>query len=189
MQEWREMAPVLAELLLHPSCACGAIRRFGASIEFGPTPEELRISFRIDGAIGRLRLPEGGSALRTDGLWQHSCFEAFVRSDAGNSYHEFNFAPSGDWAAYRFASRREGQESPAMPAPRTEFRRTSDAFELNAAIALAGIPDLAQAQVLQAGLAAVIEDQDGGLSYWALAHRAAQPDFHDPGTIALRVAR
>jgi len=189
MQECREMAPVSAELLPHPSCACDAIRRFDAALEFRSAPDELRISFRIDGAIGRLRLPERGSALRTDGLWHHSCFEAFVRSNAGDSYHEFNFAPSGDWAAYRFASRREGRQSPALPAPRTEVRRAVDVFELNAAIAIAGIPDLAQAQVLQAGLAAVIEDQDAGLSYWSVAHPAAQPDFHDPGTFALRVAR
>jgi len=183
------MAPLSAELLPHPSSACSAIHRFGASIECDPSADELRISFRIDGAIGRLRLPECGSVLRADGLWQHSCFEAFVRSDAGDSYHEFNFAPSGAWAAYRFASRREGRQSPALSAPRTEFRRTADVFELNAAIALVGIPDLAQATVLQAGLAAVIEDLDGGLSYWALAHRAAQPDFHDPGTFVLRVTR
>lgn len=189
MQEWREMAPVSAELLPHPSTACGAIRRFHGAIELGSSRDELRISFRIDGAIGQLRLPERGSALRTDGLWQHSCFEAFLRSDADDSYHEFNFAPSGDWAAYRFASRREGRESPALPAPHLEFRRLEEVFELNAAIALSGIADLAEAQGLQAGLAAVIEDQDGRLSYWALAHRSAQPDFHDAATFGLRVTQ
>jgi hypothetical protein len=189
MQEWREMAPVSAELLPHPSSACGAISRLNAAIEFGSVPGELRISFRIDGEIGQLRLPERGSALRTDGLWQHSCFEAFLRSDAGDTYHEFNFAPSGDWAAYRFASRRAGRQSPAMPAPRLEFRRAADVFELNATIALSGIPDFAEARVLQAGLAAVIEDRDGGLSYWAIAHRSTQPDFHDADTFGLRVTR
>lgn len=183
------MAPVSAELLPHSSSACGAIRGFHGAIEYGSSPGELRISFRIDGAIGQLRLPQRGSALRADGLWQHSCFEAFVRSDASDSYHEFNFAPSGDWAAYRFASRREGRQSPALPAPTMEFRRAVDVFELNSTIALSGIPDLAEAQALQAGLAAVIEDQNGGLSYWALAHRAAQPDFHDPETFWLRVTR
>jgi hypothetical protein len=189
MQEWREMPPASAELLPHPASPCGVIRRFTASIEIAAPPDELRMSFRIDGAIGRLRLPEPGTALRVDCLWHHSCFEAFLRADASDSYHEFNLAPSRDWAAYRFASRREGRQSPAMPAPRTEIRRAADAFELIAAIALAGIPELAQARVLQAGFAAVIEDQDGGLSYWALAHRAAQPDFHDSGTFALRVTR
>ena len=183
------MPPASAELLPHPASACGAIRRFGASVEFAAPPDTLRISFRIEGVIERLRLPGPGSALRMDGLWHHSCFEAFVRSDAGDSYHEFNFAPSGDWAAYRFASRREGRQSPGMAAPRMEFRRAADTFELNTAIALADLPDLAQARTLQAGLTAVIEDSDGRLSYWAFAHRAAQPDFHDPGTFTLRVMR
>jgi hypothetical protein len=189
MQEWREMPPASAELLPHPASACEAIRRFGASVEFAAPPDELRMSFRIEGAIERLRLPEPGSALRMDGLWHHSCFEAFFGTDADDSYHEFNFAPSGDWAAYRFAARRVGRQSPGMPAPRMEFRRTADSFELNTAIALAALPDLAQARTLQAGLAAVIEDANGQLSYWALAHRAAQPDFHDPGTFTLRVMR
>jgi hypothetical protein len=189
MQEWREMPSPPVELLPHPASACDAIRRFRASAEFGAAPDELRLSFSIEGEIGRLRLPEAGSALRRDGLWHHSCFEAFLRADANDSYHEFNFSPDGDWAAYRFAVRREGRQSPDMPVPRTEFRRTADAFELKAAIALGEIPDLAQARDLQAGLAAVIEDRGGRLSYWALAHPGAQPDFHDPGTFRLRVKR
>jgi hypothetical protein len=189
MQQWREMPPASAELLPHPASPCGAIRRFDAAIEIAAPPDELRISFRIDGAIERLRLPESGSVLRTDGLWHHSCFEAFLKTDASDAYHEFNFAPSGDWAAYRFAARREGRQSPAMPAPRTEFRRTAEVFELNAGIPLAALPDLAQSRVFEAGIAAVIEEQDGRLTYWALAHRAAQPDFHDPGTFRLRVTR
>ncbi len=117
------MPPASAELLPHPASACDAIRRFGASVEFAAPPDELRMSFRIEGAIERLRLPGPGSALRADGLWHHSCFEAFLGTDADDSYHEFNFAPSGDWAAYRFAARREGRQSPGMPAPRMEFRR------------------------------------------------------------------
>lgn len=178
-----------AELLPHPANPCGAIRRFTASMEIAAPPDELRISFQIDGAIERLRLSGPGTALRTDGLWQHSCFEAFLRADASDSYHEFNFAPSGDWAAYRFAARREGRQSPAMPAPRMEFHRAAEVCELNAGISLAALRDLAEARVLETGFAAVIEDEDGQLSYWALAHRAAQADFHDPGTFTLRVTR
>ena len=30
------------------------------------------------------------------------------------------------------------------------------------------------------GLSAVVETTDGTLSYWALAHPRAQPDFHHP---------
>jgi hypothetical protein len=40
---------------------------------------------------------------------------------------------------------------------------------------------------IAAGLAAVIEDRDGALSWWALSHRAAAPDFHDPATFTMRL--
>lgn len=75
-----------------------------------------------------------------------------------------------------------------MPAPRIEFRRSADACDMSAAISLAAIPELARATELHAGLAAVIEDENGRLSWWALAHRGAHPDFHEPATFALRVA-
>ena len=34
------------------------------------------------------------------------------------------------------------------------------------------------------GLAAVIEEQSGAKSYWAIAHPADKPDFHDPACFA-----
>ena len=37
-------------------------------------------------------------------------------------------------------------------------------------------------------LAAVIEDENGGLSYWALRHPPGKPDFHHPNGFALEVA-
>ncbi len=49
------------------------------------------------------------------------------------------------------------------------------------------LPELGGRATLHAGLGAVIEDARGMLSYWALAHRAAQPDFHDPRTFRLRL--
>jgi hypothetical protein len=189
MQEWREMPAAAAELLPHAASTRGGIRSIRASARIAAPRGELRISFRVDGAIDRLQLPKPGTVLRTDGLWQHSCFEAFLRADASESYHEFNFAPSGEWAAYRFASRREGRQSPAMPALEIEFRRAAEFCELDVAVPLATLPDLAQAPTLQAGLAAVIEDPEGRLSYWALAHRGATPDFHDPATFILRMTR
>ena len=38
------------------------------------------------------------------------------------------------------------------------------------------------------GLSAVLEEQDGTKSYWALAHPVAdKPDFHDPGCFVARL--
>ena len=137
------------------------------------TPGALRISFRIDGEIGRLRLPAAAMALRADGLWQHSCLEAFLRADGADSYHEFNFSPSGAWAAYRFAGRRAGRTSPVMTAPAMQIERTAGSFGLSAVLPLAELPDLARASTIHAGIAAVIEDEHGTLSYWALDARLA----------------
>ncbi len=38
---------------------------------------------------------------------------------------------------------------------------------------------------LELALSAVIEQRDGGLSYWALRHAPGQPDFHHPDGFAL----
>ena len=181
------MTALSGELRPHPTSPCDAIRLFVGEIEPVALLKELRIRYRIDGEIGRLRLPATGIARRSDGLWQHSCFEAFLRADASDSYYEFNIAPSGDWAAYRFGGRRSDRVSPDVPAPRIEFRQFPDACELSAVIAIAALPELSPASVFRAGLSAVIESENGSLSWWALAHAGEKPDFHDPSTFVLQV--
>lgn len=175
---------VCQKLVLHPASRCAAVRGVEVAIA-RDAPGALGISFRIAGEIGRLRLPAAAAALRADGLWQHGCLEAFLRADGADSYHEFNFSPSGAWAAYRFAGRRAGRTSPVMTAPAIQTERTDGSFSLNTLIPIAALPDLARASAIHAGIAAVIEDERGALSYWALAHAAPEPDFHDPATFTL----
>ena len=177
-----------AELVAHPSSPCAAIRRLEARFETAKLPDELEIRFQMDGDIGRIRLPPAELARRRDGLWQHTCFEVFLRPDGSDSYHEFNFAPSGDWAAYRFAGRRSDSTAPELSAPRIECRRLPDGCTLSAQIAIAALPELARAASIDAGFTAVIETSDGARSYWALAHGGDKPDFHDPATFTLRVS-
>jgi hypothetical protein len=177
-----------AELRAHPRHPCDAIRRFDVALETQALPATLRVRFRIEGDVDRLRLPPPSPARRCDGLWQHSCLEAFLRPDESDSYHEFNFAPSGDWAAYRFGGRRSERSSPELPAPPVRAARHADSFELTADIAIAAFPELARARAIQAGVAAVIETTAGDLSYWALTHGGAKPDFHDPATFLISVA-
>jgi hypothetical protein len=76
-----------------------------------------------------------------------------------------------------------------MAVPRIEFHRHADACALTATLPLAGLPELAAAPALHAGLSAVIESADGALSYWALAHGGDRPDFHDPASFTMRIAR
>lgn len=117
----------------------------------------------------------------TDGLWQHSCAELFIALPGAPAYLEYNFAPSGQWAAYAFSAYRQRQEVP-LPAPRIQCRRTAAELLLEAVLPVADLPaPFAQAAQWQLGLTAVVESTAGALSYWALHHPGERPDFHHRG--------
>ena len=121
---------------------------------------------------------------RADELWRTTCFEAFLRPTGAQSYREWNFAPSGNWAAYDFTAPREGMVRAEVGAP--PYIRMEDNFTwwtLGATIAADA------AQTWQLGLSAVLEEHDGTKSYWALAHPPGDtPDFHHPDCFAAQLA-
>lgn len=146
----------------------------------------LVLSYRVTCPPTDLRLPASQPPGPADGLWQHTCCEAFV-AEAGTAYREFNFSPSGQWAAYRFTGYRERDAvSPPGAEPQLSFTPLADGFELRATLPAALLPP---GNALQLGLTAVIEAADGNKSYWALAHCAAQPDFHVRQSFALTLKR
>lgn len=144
-------------------------------VELSRSPGRLALLYVVSGEIGGLSIPAPAPApaARTDGLWQHTCFEAFFRVPGDDSYGEVNIAPSGAWAAYGFESYRAGMIPADMAALRSVTRRTERVFTLETQVEVPPGP-------LRLGLSAVIEEQDGRKSYWALAHPAAKPDFHHP---------
>jgi hypothetical protein len=143
-----------------------------------PTPALLTLHYRLDGDLEAIRIPEPRSPVRTDGLWQHTCVEAFIGLSRGNSYWEYNFSPSGAWAAYQFSGYREGM-APLMKgaAPVISTRETPGSLAVSVAVDLSWI-SRATAAELVLGVAAVIETRERSLSYWALKHPAGKPDFH-----------
>ena len=74
-----------------------------------------------------------------------------------------------------------------MPAPSIFFQHAAGDCELTANIPVAALTELARASVVRVGLSAVVESEDGSLSWWALTHAGDKPDFHDPSTFAIRV--
>lgn len=149
----------------------------------------LRFTYRAVGDMGKLIIPAQSAARRADRLWEHTCFEAFLRAGIESAYYEFNFSPSGEWAVYAFRGYREA--APALDdgaAPEIVVRRYSDRLELDAVVRLDRLPALGGASLLRIGLSAVIEASDGALSYWALKHPAAKPDFHHADSFALELA-
>jgi hypothetical protein len=167
-----------AALERHPATACAALR--GIEVSLTRQPDGLRLAYVLDGAIERLRIPPPRQARSAEKLWQHTCCELFVARDGAPGYREFNFSHSGEWAAYAFAGYRQGAPL-AVADPRISVRRTPARLELAAAIVL---EDRGK---LRLGLAAVIEDESGALSYWALRHAPGKPDFHHAHAFALEL--
>ncbi len=148
----------------------------------------LVLRYVVSGNIGELVLPAVAAPARTDELWRHTCFEAFVRPPLGEAYYEFNFAPSTQWAAYRFDSYRMGMRAASeISAPLIAVERGGDRFTLQAALQWDRSSALGSAATWRLGLSAVLEETDGGKSYWALAHPFKKPDFHHADCFALEL--
>ena len=148
----------------------------------------LLVSYIVTGTMSDIAMPRVMATARTDDLWRHTCFEAFVRIGSDPSYYEFNFAPSTQWAAYRFSSYRNGIAAAEIGAPSIEVQSNSDRATVKVSLALDRLPDLSRDSSWRLGLSAVIEDQGGGMSYWALAHPPGKPDFHHADCFALELS-
>lgn len=141
----------------------------------------LRLRWRIEGAVELVLPPLAGKG-RADGLWEKTCFEMFVAHGLG--YAEYNFSPSERWAAYDFTGYREGMTQRAMPRDPVCTMRGGNGGNLaifDAEVPLAGLPPLPW----RVGLSAVIVEEGGQKSFWALDHAPGRPDFHHDTCFAL----
>lgn len=166
-------------LLPHPAMPPRSIAAVSCTLQRNGADFALRYAIR--GRLGALLLPPPAKPARTDALWRTTCLELFV-ADAGGAYREFNFAPSGQWAAYRFTARREGMAPLAMPSPPAiDLTEQGETTRISV-----HLPDLGVGP-LRLGITAVIEETDGSKSYWALRHGGNAPDFHDPDCFVLQL--
>ena len=133
------------------------------------------IWFGVSAPSTRFVIPQPVEPDRADDLWQATCFEAFLKNPEASGYREWNFAPSGQWAAYDFTSQRDGRTDADVTAAYIRVEDNLTWWAVGATIAV-------EADVRWAlGLSAVLEEKDGSKSYWALAHPSGnKPDFHDP---------
>ena len=167
-------------LILHPTSRCAAASRIDVDASRSRAGL-LALRYSIGGKISSIRMPPHASPARADNLWQRTCFEAFVRVGDDPGYVEFNFSPSGEWAAYRFTRWREGMANLEIPQPpRIETVATESRYTAHVELRL----DLPPSPWCLA-LTAVIEEADATKSYWALAHPPGKPDFHHADGFAL----
>lgn len=175
-----------APLLPHPASPAPAGLSLAASAQFDAAGD-LHLHYRLRGPIADLLIPPTAQPAARDGLWQHTCCEAFVAAAGSAEYHEFNLAPSTCWAAYRFTAYRE-RDLAWQPeaAPAILCQTNAQEVLLTARIPAALLPP---ARTWQISLTTVIETRRGEKSYWALHHASPQPDFHLRDSFVLELNR
>lgn len=115
-----------------------------------------------------------GSVARRDGLWQATCFEAFLQPLGESRYYEFNFALTPAWNAYVFTGYRE----PQPPQTTAEFVLKAMNWEPAKKHLRVVLENHTGVTRFQAGLTAILQEKSGAKHYYAIAHKGAKPDFH-----------
>lgn len=183
-------APRIMQLIAHAATPAPAVHRIEAAAARAGDGGLMFLDYYLSADLAALAVPPAAGPVRADGLWRHTCFEAFVKAQGETAYLELNFSPSGAWAAYRFDDYRQGMRSaPGAKAPRMSLTRDAASLNLQLAVDLAACGGIATAQVIEVGLAAVVEDRAGERSYWALAHGPGPADFHRSSHWTLSLAR
>jgi hypothetical protein len=166
---------VVQTLELKPHPAFHPAKVSGVSVRWTQLNDgRLMLRYRVDGC-GALVVPAFKGHGQADDLWKTTCFELFLY-DGDGRYREFNFSPSGQWAIYGFAGYRNRDGDAALRDHPEIKHEMGDSVFVQTVFVDGGILFGAE----RAALAAVIEEEGGRPSYWALAHNGLKPDFHDP---------
>ena len=177
--------PVSRNLVCHPRTPSRGIDAIDVQLE-STANSILALTFVLQGDLATLRIPVERPRRQVDELWRHTCFEAFLMAGDGPGYREYNFSPSGEWAAYAFRDYRQAGVAADESAPVIRVHRSAQRLALEAEVP-SELP--ASYRSIRLGLAAVVESVDGGLSYWALQHPPGKPDFHHVDAFALQLDR
>ncbi len=167
-------------LVPHAEAPPKGVRSVAVDLEW--TDGQLNLTYRVD-HDGSLKIPARQG--RLDELWKTTCFEIFIREGAGPNYIEFNLAPDDAWAGYGFTGERQGMHNLDVCAPKIVAEAGAGRFSLKVELA----PGSLLTNLGPASLSAVIEEQDGTKSYWAIAHpKPEEFDFHDPRCFVLNLS-
>lgn len=173
-------------LLPHPDNPPMAVGRVSAEVR-PLAGGALQLQYRVDCAQDVLRPVQLATPGFADGLWRHTCFEAFLAPAGAEAYREFNFSADGRWAGYRFGAwRARCGDLRGLPPPRLKIAARGDGLNAEVVLPAALLDD---AEAIDLGLTAVLERHDGVLSYWALAHAPGPADFHWRAGFCYRLAR
>jgi hypothetical protein len=168
-------------LIPHPTTPAREIE--GIAVQLALESSHLLLRYSVTGNIDALRVPSPAEPRRRDELWRGTCFELFLQPSNSARYWEFNFSPSQEWAVYEFDDYRIGMR-PADFGSAPSIACARKQRELAVAVTCP-LPPAVAAALDRVGVSAVLQTNDGGIFYWALAHCADKPDFHARESFAL----
>lgn len=174
-EPWRRLRPFEERPELEP---------YSLEAVAGCRKGRLRLLFRLQGPLDQLCLaPASPQPQRRDGLWQSSCFEAFVGVSGNPSYWEINLCPSGHWNVYALSAYRQGLREDLslerLPCQQLRLEQPDGQMLLEMEVVLALQPLAGvEPEGLELSATAVLEHRELGCSYWAWEHCGEEPDFH-----------
>lgn len=178
---------MLLALTPHPDTPCEAVTKITVMIE-RKAPDRFVLEYFAWGDMSRVVFPDAQARGRADGLWRHTCFEAFFGDPGiGDGYVEVNLSPSTQWATYDFGGYRSGSVQSDSSVKRLESEWSADEFRLTTELDIEGLSQ-EPFDYDRLALSAVIEEADGRKSYWALAHAPGKPDFHHPAGFVVQLS-
>ncbi len=148
---------------------------------------QLHLQYDITGEIEAVQWPDPiAHPPRQTELWQQTCLECFVAIPGQSAYWEINLSPSRAWNLYALSDYRSAlTESAAYDQLVIQTSRSGSHLSLSLILDLTPLVALETAIALS--MTAVIQDQQNHCSYWAIAHVADQPDFHDRASFVVEL--
>tara|TARA_B110000263_G_scaffold243136_1_gene249482 strand:- start:174 stop:734 length:561 start_codon:yes stop_codon:yes gene_type:complete len=167
----KEILNTAMKLELVPFAPVAAIDSVICTIEAINDPAAMNISFLINGDLNQICWPD--DVQTNDALWKHTCFEYFIAAVDEAHYYEFNQAPSGAWASYRFGRYRTDMTiSDNIVADKFLMSLDEKTCDVQLEVAFPHISEFLL------GLAVILEDTNAQLHYFSLSHPRDKPDFH-----------
>lgn len=122
--------------------------------------------------------------IRQMGLWQETCFEAFIKPVNGktkDSYFEINISPFRKWNFFAFSNYRQAED----PMERQEVDLVYYHVDKNSLTAHFRLKDFVFAQA-DVSICSVIKTNSQGLTYWSTKHADTKPNFHHFDSFSLK---
>lgn len=149
----------------------------------------IQIKFSLIGDISHLTEVDPSKAsigARRDGLWEATCFEAFLSDSTNTQYWELNVNSKGDWNVFHFEDYRKGK--------REELRSTCQFFgttQNESQLSLECAWDVSELALTDGrlGVTMIANFKNGEKNFFALSHESDKPDFHNRSSFRLLVSK